>query len=122
MEIICYVDTSTNEHKYTVADDASIFAKTLKPGEIIKYVFNESANIIARNDRYEQGFYDYCSDYNLDPKDLHGTYSKDGTNPDYELVGLNPRNNKYKFILKNISTGCLTKATHGFFKNLIKIA
>lgn len=122
MKIVCYVDTTTNEHKYALSDDVDAFTNTLKPGEVIKYVFNEESNVIAKVNHYEQSFYDYCSDYNLKPSDLHGKYSKTGNSFDYELVGFNPRNNKYKFILKNVSTGRLTKATHGFFKNLIKIA
>lgn len=117
MFIICYADTKTNEHTFTIVNDYKSFMKNASPNIDVRFVFNESGNIINRVNKYEENFIRNCFSYGFDVSDLHKKYKNKTTNIVYELVGLNTANRRYKLILFNCTTRKLNKVTVNYLSN-----
>ena len=86
-------------------------------------VFDSCSNLIEQSNKNKCNFEKYCLTYGFDYSDYNAPVFKtvDGyITAEYVLIGFNPRNTKYKAILKNVNTGILTKATLGFVKSNIR--
>lgn len=101
--IICYTDTSTNETHYARIDDVNVWKENhITKSYRIDYVFLEKWSIKDTDINLEHAFLNHCSNYGLTNNDLHALFvNKKGQT--VELLGFNPKNKKYKFIILNHS-------------------
>ena len=120
MYTVCYVDKSTNEHKFASTSDYANYINQLKPTENVVFVYDERANILQRNDKYEQMLTSAGDMYGIDPNNLHCKYA-DRNGTVFELLGLNTRNRRYKVIIRDAVTGKTMKVTTKYFAGLTKL-
>ena len=111
--IVCYVDTNTNQQHFTKTDDVSIY-KTAPYS--LSYVFREDTDINKREIIREKDYIYGCQRYGLKPEYLGQTFHHYAKNKDFVLVGMNPKNHKYKFIIQYVGESNTYKVTSEFIK------
>lgn len=121
MYTICYTNTTTGTRTFEITANFTNFVKSLPPYIRVDGIFNEKSNIKDVYSTYEQSFVLNCAAYGYDPFDLHAKYT-DRRSDTIELLGLNPRNRKYIFIVKNHTTGKILKVTKSYMDSCTKLS
>lgn len=102
MIVICYEDIPAHKMRWIKADSIQQFEQ-IYPNFPIHMAFDETADLYGRDRQIEQYFYRECDKYQLKPTDLHKRFHT-ANGKTYELSGLNPKNKKYKCIIKDVDT------------------
>jgi hypothetical protein len=119
MYVICYTDTSTGETHFGRSGNYDDFAVTLPPNMHIDSIFDERANIASRMGIYEQEYLENCEANGLSKHYLHEIFEYN--HRQFELVGMNMKNRRYRFIVKDLETKKLMKVSYDYICNSQKI-
>lgn len=96
MQVVCYIDTN-DIPKFATAIDYEEWADK-HPNFNIIHVFDKNGDILTRKDNIENSFIANCSHYNMVPAMLHTTFINE-KGEECKILGMKPRNNRYKFII-----------------------
>ena len=115
--VICYIDENKNK-TFTTAFDYDIWHEE-NPNCTAIHVFDDKMDILQRKDDMEVYFLNRCQSYGLLPDMLHKTFINE-KNEECEILGMNPNNHKYKFIIKKLHNGKQYKVTNQYIKKSYK--
>ena len=106
--VICYMDTNSNDH-FETTTDINAWSKA-HPYAEIHYIFEEKSDLQSRTNNLEWNFLQYCNQYGLKSNMLHCLFTNKHGHM-CELLGMNPANRKYKFIIMDKTAGKKYKVT-----------
>lgn len=111
--IVCYIDTKTNTQHFATTTENDIIKYNKNPYKI-SYIFNVKSDIYEALRTRETNYTTYCTKYGLKPEYLGKTFKHIKDNKCFKIIGFNPNNKKYKFIIQDIDDGKNYKVTPNF--------
>ena len=112
--VICYVN-SNGDNNFEITTNITKWQNN-HPYDNIHYIFEEKMDLQSRNNEIEWCFMQWATNYGFQPNMLHGLFTnKDGHL--CEILGMNPSNRKYKFIIKDQTQNKRYKVTADYIKN-----
>mgnify|MGYP006898635853 CR=1 FL=1 len=119
--IICYTNTASNIACYDLTDNIDMWKQNnaTQPYQI-NYIFREKWDISDKTKTQEIAFLNNCRKYGFQKTDLHAKFTTP-KNHTIELLGLNLKNRKYKFIIFDFTDNKEYKVTEHYMKNATKI-
>lgn len=86
----------------------------------IAYVFDVDDDLMKQRMRNREHFNDNCHRYGFDETDLNRCFKDSRTGEQYRLIGLIPKNTKYKCLIYCFSIGRECKATIEYVKRMLE--
>lgn len=121
MYIVCYTDIRDDSRHYDPTDNYIDFENNLPSYMRVDNVFDTKTEVKNKHGYYETEFIAACSRYGYTKSDLHSMFlNKKGDR--IELIGLNPRNRKYTFIVINHDKDTRMKVTKEYLNNCVRIS
>lgn len=117
--IICWWNDHTKEKSYTITNKTTDEWEKENPDKIIQFVFNKKSDMYSEEETDRLSYLRHCSMYELKPEYLDMIFIENKEGRPWRIIGLHPRNTKYKFICEYIDTNEKFRATPGWVKTNI---
>lgn len=119
--LICYENVSTGQTGYARVPFAAVSRwKSDHPDLRVVHGFDMAFDLSSRDRALERNFLAMHDQYGV-PADWLGADFSDGQGTRLRLLGIEPSNRKYKFVMSNLDTMSRHKVTLQYLQRLAKI-
>ena len=119
--IICYTNTASNTSHYDVTNNIDEWKKNNATSPYkITHIFREKWDMSQTVSQQEIAFTNNCHKYGYNKNDLHAKFKSDKGHT-IELLGMNLKNRKYKYIIFDYTDNKEYKVSERYMYNASRL-